>query len=158
MYNWKEAAKEETHTPRETIFWFIFFKIFDKKCQAEKRPNTKRSSRILETQRTKLPNPKSLSTSGEQVPTKYKGIEGRGGWRKKGQEGKSPGGEEHRKAKQTPKGQAMKIDRAQKAKKAVLKTIPWEGEGLKNWLEQFDGLKQKLKHTQKDPMDPRRKP
>ena len=37
----------------------------------------------------------------------------------------------------------MKIDRAQKAMKAVLKTIPWEGEGLKNWLEQFDGLKQK---------------
>jgi hypothetical protein len=36
----------------------------------------------------------------------------------------------------------MKIDRAQKAMKAVLKTNPWEGECLKNWLEQFDGLEQ----------------
>ena len=41
----------------------------------------------------------------------------------------------------------MKIDRAQKAMKAVLKTIPWEGECLKNWLEQFDGLKQTKKKS-----------
>ena len=51
---------------------------------------------------------------GNKFPTKHKGIEGRGGRKKRRAGGRKPKRGGAQKSKATPKGQAMKIDRAQK--------------------------------------------